>query len=137
MNSKLVTSSLFVLVAFSGCNEKTTEDGDVVICTPVIIPALKIEVLDKDTGLANACGATVIVQDGDFIEELSNVAGDDCNEGFTFTAADERPGQYDITVSKDGYTDWNQYDVVVSSNVCHVNTITVQAYLEKQNISGV
>ncbi|MDP5214568.1 hypothetical protein ORJ66_16060 [Pseudoalteromonas tunicata] len=131
MNSKLVMLSLLGLFALVGCNEKTTEDGDIVFCTAVYVPALRVDVFDKETGFPNACGVTVTVQDGDFTEELSNESGDSCNEDFTFSIAGEREGKYDITVIKDGYVDWIQYDTVVTSNICHVNTITVQAYMDK------
>jgi hypothetical protein len=131
MNSKIIKLSLLGLFFLVGCDEKTTEDGDVYICTAEWVPALRIDVYDKEAGVPNACGATITIQDGDFVEELSNKNGDNCKEGFTFSMAGERKGKYDITVIKEGYIDWVQYDTVVTSNLCHVNTITVQAYLDK------
>ena len=131
MNSKLIKLSLFGLLVLVGCEEKTTKDGDIVLCSTQYVPALRVDVFDIETGHPNACGATVTVQDGDFVEELSNEAGVNCNEGFTFSLAGEREGNYDITVIKEGYIDWVQYDTVVTSNVCHVNTISVQAYMDK------
>jgi hypothetical protein len=131
MKVKVIVLSLLGLSLILGCKEVTTKDGDVIICTTEYVPALSIDVFDKETGLPNACGVTVVVQDGDYIEEISNEAGNNCQEDFTFKAAGERAGTYDITVSKEGYIDWVHYDTEVTENICHVNTISVQAYLEK------
>ncbi|MBL4765623.1 MAG: hypothetical protein JKX67_10165 [Colwellia sp.] len=131
MNSNIIKLSLLALFILTGCDEKTTEDGDVVVCTAEFVPALRVDVFDKETGFSNACGVTITIHDGDFIEELSNKTGDNCKEDFTFSMAGEREGKYDITVIKEDYIDWVQYDTVVTSNICHVNTITVQAYLNK------
>ena len=132
MASEFIKSMLFVSgITLLGCNEKTTSDGDVIFCTANVVPAIRVDVFDQETGLASACGATVILKDGIYSEEVELEQGDGCDETFTFSGADERAGTYDITVIKDGYIDWYQYDVTVSSNLCHVNTVSVQAYLEK------
>ena len=133
MNFKIISLSFLGLLALAGCYEKTTKDGDKINCSAVSIPALIIEVFDKETGLPLVCGVTVSVQDGDFMQEQSMKSGDDCvlNISDPFSLAFEREGKYDITVIKEGYIDWYQYDTVVSSNICHVNTIKVQAYIDK------
>ncbi|PKG81916.1 hypothetical protein CXF85_15375 [Colwellia sp. 75C3] len=131
MNLRIVKLSLLSLIALAGCEEKTTNDGDVIACTEEFSPALRINVFDKETGFPNACGATVKVQDGDFVEELTNEAGESCTENFTFSVAGERKGTYDITVIKEDHINWVQYDTVVTANICHVNTISVQAYMDK------
>lgn len=131
MNSKIIKLSLLGLFFLVGCNEETTKDGDVIACTEEFVPALRVDVFDKETGFPNGCGVTVTVQDGDFIEELSNETGNNCEEDFIFSVAGEREGKYDITVIKEGYVDWIQYDTVVTSNICHVNTISVQVYMDK------
>jgi len=131
MDSYIIKLVLISSLLIIGCDEKKTADGDVIVCTASIEPAIRINVFDKETGFQNACGVTVKLQDGDFIEELSNPASDSCKDDLTFSLADEREGKYDITIIKEGYVDWYQYDISVSSNLCHVNTISIQAYLEK------
>ena len=121
----------FSLISVSGCKEKTTDDGEVVVCTASVDPGIRIEAIDKETGVAMSCGATALLQDGDYSEELENPAGTDCFDTQMLVGAYERSGTYDIKVSKEGYIDWFVNGVEVSSNVCHVNTITLQAYLEK------
>jgi hypothetical protein len=130
------TKHIFAIVIASGfsllgCDEKTTSEGDTIVCTAVIAPALQVSVFDKETGFPNACGATVIFEDGDFYEEHIYEQNESCNESYTFSGADEREGIYNVTVKKEGYMEWQQFDVEVSSNLCHVNTISLQAYLEK------
>jgi hypothetical protein len=44
-------------------------------------------------------------------------------------AAWERPGTYSISISKAGYLYLTINDVVVTTGVCHVNTVTVDAKL--------
>ena len=133
MNLKLIILPFLGWVALVGCNEQTTEDGGPINCTADSVPALVIDVYDKETGLALLCGVTVSIRDGDFTQEQSMGEGDDCitNVADPFSLAFEREGQYDITVIKEGYVDWVQYDIVVTSNICHVNTIRVQAYMDK------
>ena len=115
-----------------GCYEKTTSDGDSIVCTTLAAPAIAVEIFDRETGLANGCNAVVILEDGNYFEEIGNHSGENCEQDFTFYGAYEREGTYTITVSKEGYLDWQQFDVLVTKNVCHVNTVSLQAYLEKQ-----
>ncbi len=126
-----LTLLVALALAASGCNVRFTAGGEQIICTSEYVPAIKVEVFDAETGYPAACGAVVTLRDGNFEERISNREGPDCDERFVFSGAGERPGVYDIQVVKDGYLAWYKYDVVVSENLCHVNTITVQAYLEK------
>jgi hypothetical protein len=122
----------FNLLLLAGCYEKTTSDGETIVCDTAALPAIVVDVFDRETGFANACGATVMIEDGDFIEQLDNPLGDECDESFSFNGAHERDGIYNITVTKEGYQQWQQFDVVVSEGLCHVNTISLQAYMERQ-----
>ena len=130
--SKII--SLLCILSFpilTGCNEKTTSDGDIIACTEEFVPGIRVNVFDKETGFPSACGAKLIIyyEDGT-VEEMINYTND-CEEDFTFAGAYENEGVYDIKITKEGYMDWNQLDVQVTANLCHVNTITLQAYIEK------
>ena len=133
MNSKLIILPFLGWFTLVGCNVQTTKDGEGFDCGAIETPALVIDVYDKETGLALLCGVTVSIRDGDFTQEQSMGEGEDCvtNIADAFSLARDREGQYDITVMKEGYVDWVQYDTVVSSNICTVNTIRVQAYMDK------
>jgi hypothetical protein len=45
------------------------------------------------------------------------------------SAAFERTGTYDVSVTRKGHRDWTAADVVVTAGVCHVETVTLQAQL--------
>ena len=129
--NKLQIFLVFFIVMLSACKEETTSDGDTIVCTASIDPAIRIQVLDKETGFAISCGAKAVISEGDFSEEVENPAGENCNDSQMLIGADERSGTYDLMVSKEGYLDWYATNIQVSANLCHVNTVTVQAYMEK------
>ncbi|WNC69770.1 hypothetical protein RI845_06385 [Thalassotalea nanhaiensis] len=106
-------------------------DEDKISCTTSVEPAIEIEVYDSASQLPITCGAKATIQDGTFTQEVENTPDTDCDDSNMLTAADERAGNYDISISKEGYYEWNTYNVAVSENECHVNTVTIQAYLEK------
>lgn len=129
-----ITQSLFMMsfLALSGCNEESTDEGEAIFCTEEMVPSLRVEVFDKETGFPNACGSTLwVIRSGGDFTQITNEAGDNCLNTFTFEAAFEEEGIFDLYITKEGYMDWHHYAVNVSSNVCHVNTVTLQAYLEK------
>ena len=115
----------------SACREEQTPSGGSVVCTPSIVPGIRIEVLDREEGFAISCGIVASIIDGDYSEQLENPADSECFDTQMLTGAFERKGVYDVSVSKVGYRDWSVTDVDVFANVCHVNTITIQVYLEK------
>ena len=127
---KLMLLIIFIIL-FSGCREETTSEGENITCTLVAIYALKIEVFDQETGSAISCGASALIQDIDYEEEVVNKSGSSCKITLSLVGALERDGTYTVTVSKEGYNEWTQSDIVVTKNICHVNPITLQAYLSK------
>ncbi len=113
-----------------GCNGSSNEDPQV-ICTPSIEPGLQITILDAETQESISCGATIMVQDGNFEETVSNEEGPDCQNAKKLTAAEERAGTYHLRVTKEGYQEANVYDVIVKSGTCHVQTKDVTVELLK------
>lgn len=125
---------VFSFVTLSGCGDSSTQvtsDGDILVCTPSIEAGIKIAVFDKETGVPISCGATATLSEGDFFETLDNPDSPDCFDTVELIGASERAGIYQVEVSKSGYLLWQQQDVQVSANLCHVNTISLQVYLEK------
>jgi hypothetical protein len=49
----------------------------------------------------------------------------------TAYGAGERPGLYKLTVEAEGYQTWEQDNIRVSDNVCHVVPVTVNVELEQ------
>lgn len=131
MNNTLFKVLVCSCIFLSGCGFKTTSDGEVIACSGSVEPGIKVEVIDKETGLPISCGASSVIRDGEFFDKVKNPSGSGCADSTALLGAYEREGTYEVSVFKEGYLDWRVEDISVSSNVCHVNTITIQAYLEK------
>ena len=101
------------------------------LCTMSIEPAIVVLVHDSVTGEPAALGARGVVRDGSYEDSLriSTWASSDSTTADGMSAANERPGSYDIHLVKSGYQEWRATDVVVGSGICHVATVTLQALL--------
>ena len=60
---------------------------------------------------------------------VENPAMPGCPDSLALSAAHERPGTYTVTVSKPGYRDFTQSNIVVGADVCHVITVQITARL--------
>lgn len=93
------------------------------VCTADFRYGLNITVLDS-SGAPAAQGAIGIAVEGDEYEETLTVLGPDVMAG-----AGERPGTYDITVSRTGYMTWSATNVTVRADECHVIPVSLEANL--------
>lgn len=100
-------------------------------CSSISMPALSIEIKDKATDSPISCATTVTVIDNDFSEELENPASEECDDALIYEVAFGREGLYDIHIAKAGYHDWDEYVIEVSSSMCNVNTVYIEALLEQ------
>jgi hypothetical protein len=95
---------------------------------------LLIRVLDGATGQPAACGATVWIRDGSYVDTLRNSDCDwpDSLQTGWVHGADERPGIYEIFVEKEGFRTWHHPGVVVLRMKCdcHVRTRKIDARLQ-------
>ncbi|MGL1956807.1 MAG: hypothetical protein OCD00_05760 [Colwellia sp.] len=130
MKGSVLKLIIICTIALAGCNSSNDDSSDVA-CTEEYVPAITIEVKDKDTGDFIGCGATVIIEDTGFSEEIVSEMSGSCDNSSLFQGAYERDGIYDVHISKEGYLDWSKYSISVTSNVCHVNTVHIVAELEK------
>lgn len=124
MKKILLTLFCFPLLLSSSC-----EDEDKAIyCTEEIVSGLVVKIVLKGESSAPADGITVIAKDENYTEELiaydPNIA--------EFTGAQERKGNYTITVSKNGYKTFISNTIQVKANECHVITETIDVVLEKE-----
>lgn len=118
---------LFALPYLNGC-ETLTSRADV-LCTMEARPALQVNAVDAQTGKSILSGATVIVQDGQFVDSVQvsdSMAG-------SIGLAHERSGRYEVIIRKSGYKSWSQKEVQVKKGECHVEPVKVEARLEKQS----
>ena len=120
--SSLRTVSLAFLVAstaLSGCSEW-------VGCTTSVEPGVVVEIRDAVDGTPMAATALGSVIEGSFQDSLRLYDG-----SLTRAGADEREGTYTLRVLHPGYVTWEQAGVRVRDRGCHVETVTLQANLER------
>ncbi len=91
-------------------------------CTADFRYGLSISVLDG-AGAPAAEGAFGLAVEGSHIDTMM-VLGTDVMVG-----AGERPGTYDITISKEGFMTWSAGNVTVTADECHVIPVSLEANL--------
>jgi hypothetical protein len=96
------------------------------LCTAEVLYGLTIAVRDSVTGLPAAAEAIAVARDGGHQEILSGLFGNDLH----LVGAPERPGIYDITITKPGYQDWVRGGVNVEAGSCHVVPVIIEAKLQ-------
>ena len=121
---KFILVSSFTLV---GCDDNEEPYS----CTNNVAPALTIEIIDKETGDYIACNARAVIEDNGFSEEVTSLDYGGCDNSLILQGAYERGGVYNVHIYKEGYLDWSIYNIPVTENKCHVNTVHIIAALEK------
>jgi hypothetical protein len=118
--------AMLPIVLLAGCN---SDNDDGVVCTTEVISGIAITVIDDVTEAPISCGATALLQESSYEEELTNPESSDCDSTTMLLGAVERQGFYNITVQKEGYEYWYAYDVEVTEGLCHVEQVEVEARL--------
>ncbi len=97
-------------------------------CTEIALPSLRGTVRDEQG--RPICDAQIVARDGAFQQTLTLFAapGGACE----FSGVPERPGTYEVTVSKPGYETERLANVVVGRDPtgCHVKTVTLDVVLD-------
>lgn len=93
-------------------------------CSADVVQALDLTVRDE-TG-AEVCDATVSARDRDFATELKPSGG---RVSCYWTGLAERPGLYDLTITKPGYQPLELTNLLVTADACHVKPAVVDAPL--------
>ena len=125
----LARLGVLALPAALGCDGLATAP----VCTAEARPALILHVTDAATGTPIAAGSTLLVRDGEFADSVTIPDAAPNTAALVPPQAVERPGTYDLTVSRTGYATWTATDVAVTAGVCHVNTVTRTAALVPSN----
>lgn len=97
-----------VLLAFSGCTSNE-----------LVVAALRIEILDARTGAPAAYDAVVVVRDGDYVETVrasDEISPQHRDEVRGVTAAENRIGVFDITITHPQYQTWRREGVRVEAS---------------------
>lgn len=92
------------------------------VCTAEAVFGINLTVHDGTGGPA-AEGALGVAIDGAYADTLMVLSPS------AIAGAVERPGTYDITVSKFGYASWSATNVTVAEDECHVIPVSMEANL--------
>ncbi len=117
---RLPVATLIAALATSGCSWAPT------VCTDEARSTLSVQVRDARTGEPAAVGARGSIREGAYTDSLTVVSPSAMTAVNTF----ERPGTYDVTVTKPGYRTWTAEDVRVTADACHVRSRSILAKLE-------
>lgn len=94
-------------------------------CDLVGYPSISVDIRDEQG--APICDATVVARDGAFSEQLR--AFESYPGKCTWSGVTERPGNYEVTVSKPGYETAVYRNVYAGSGLCHVDTAELDVTL--------
>lgn len=93
--------------------------------------AVEVEIRDAVSLSPIADGARGIVRDGQYVDSLRPARGS--VEGLlSMSAAPERPGVYEVLVTRAGYLSWDTAGVLVRDSDCHVRRALLKAYLQRE-----
>ena len=130
--ARMFTPLLLLATALCSCDDSSPHSPRP--CTAEYVPGIEVMILDAETRLPAACGATVWLTDDGYLE----LAVDHCVEGRPdslqypwIMGAYEREGVYTIVVTKAGYESWSMSSVQVTGDECHVHTQRLEAYLQR------
>lgn len=117
---------LLLLILCGACNDDDKTE-DPILCTEEARPGLEITVKDTMDATFLVDGITVVATDNEYKETLENVSGTNI-----FVGAYERTGTYVVTVSKTGYVTITSDPIIVTEDICHVITESLEVLLEKK-----
>ena len=100
-------------------------------CTLIAHNAVEIEVRDSITGEPAADSATGRITRGTQAFDLQLTGWTAEHVGLWLTSRGSGPGTYQVEVSKPGYRTWQQSGVVVTEGDCGMNTVRLQARLQR------
>ena len=122
MRGGLLVVAVFGL-SLSGCGEYLEPR----ICTAIAVDALTVTVTDAATG-QRICDATVTATDGAFTAELRPFAFvPECS----YAGPTERPGRYEVRVTRAGYASAGRAGVTVTADECHVIPVPLTITLDR------
>lgn len=125
MSTTTVAGLFFLGVACGACRSSTD------ICPTVLKPAIVVDVKDAETGRAVAQGAYGTVREGVYVDSLRpySLLSADPATLISLQAALGRPGEYAVSVERNGYRPWTVAGIRVSASACGPRTVTLHANL--------
>lgn len=102
---------------------------DPVACTTEFVYGVEITAVDAATNAPITDGLEGTLTDGGYTEEMQR-------QGNVLLGAGERPGTYTAEVRANGYETILESGIVVTENVCHVNTVSLLAEMTVDATTG-
>ena len=118
-----VVASLFLVLALSSCG--ISDEG---ACLAVAYPAVRVHVEDAQSG-APITDALAVARDGSYADSTRSRSLSGADDQAVAELAYARPGAYDVTVEKDGFSPWNRSNIEVDEGECFVSTVELTARL--------
>lgn len=119
-------------VATASCSESRIPGlVDPPVCPGVAKPAIVAYVTDYVSGAPIASGATLVLQEGAFVDSASFPSGQPGLDAQALATprSYDRPGSYLVRVSRPGYSTAIVVSITVGSDGCHALTQTLNASL--------
>jgi len=114
---------LLLLVGLGGCNSLGPA------CTDILMPGIRLFVVDSVSGAAVAADGHVIASDGAYADTTFFAAARQVPDVYV---VEDRPGAYTVRVTAAGYAAWERRDVrVTREDACHVRTMSLTARLAR------
>lgn len=111
------------VAAVAGCDSTTVPE----FCIDRAEPALSVTTLEADTD-DPVDDALVVARDGSYADSARtrvSIEGEPLPVGL----GSERPGTYDVTAEKEGFSTWSRSGVVVEQGLCGPETVDLTARL--------
>lgn len=135
--ARMSTPLLLLAAALCGCGDLSPHGPRP--CTAQYVPGIEVMILDAETRLPTACGATVWLTDGGYQEQAADLCIEGLPDSLQYSrimGAYEREGVYTVVVTKAGYEPWTMSSVQVAGDECHVFTQRLVAYLKPDPLAS-
>ncbi|MBK9303476.1 MAG: hypothetical protein IPM94_06230 [bacterium] len=135
--ARMFTPLLLLATALCGCDDSSPHSPRP--CTAQYVPGIEVMILDAETRLPTACGATVWLTDGGYQEQAADLCVEGLPDSLQYSmimGAYEREGVYTVVVTKAGYEPWTMSSVQVAGDECHVFTQRLVAFLKRDPLES-
>ena len=116
-----------LLSAAAGCSAAATSPPQ---CAGVLIPALRVTIVDSVSGAFAGAGSTLIARLGAETDTIMQSSAAPDSESIVIGS---EIGDYALTIQKLGYAPWTRSSLVVPAAVdgCHPSTVDLEAKLSQ------
>lgn len=115
---------LLVVAALASCDSVS---GPPVVCPAIAEPAVSVTTLNAKTE-APIGDVLVVARDGSYADSARTRISED-GDPISANLGLERPGTYELTAEKEGFSTWSRSGVVAEEGECGPETVEITARL--------